>query len=211
MVATANGVKDVGTPATKRVEIPPFQRIRIEARIRGLTPLIVHRQSERSIEEMERKQQGSAKTKKAPREPEREFEEAQYRLDDGGHGFKSIGVKLSMVIAGQRFGDEKRTELYGALTIPGEFLRIESPKPPRMRTDPVTLSGASRTKSLAYRPEYWPWEMTVPIVFNATFISLDQVINLLTMAGQSVGIGDWRVDHAGNFGTWEVIDIQEFQ
>lgn len=196
---------------TKQVHIPAFRRMHIEARVRGLTPLICHRYSEANMQAMEAAQQGAAKTKKPPRDPEREFQDAQYRLPDGGHGFPAIGVKKAMVLAGQRFGDEKGTELYGALTIPGEFLRLESPNPPRMRTDRVVLSGASRTASLAYRPEYWPWETVVPIAFNATFIGLDQVINLLSMAGFSVGIGDWRVDKKGNFGTWEVAEVREIR
>jgi len=196
---------------TKQVQIPQLRRVHIEAQIVGLTPLICHRYSEANMQAMEAAQQGAAKTKKPPREPEREFQDAQYRLPDGGHGFPAIGIKKAMVLAGQRFGDEKGTELYGALTIPGELLPVVSPHPPRMRTDRVVLSGPSRTASLAYRPEYWPWTITVPIAFNATFISLDQVINLLSMAGFAVGIGDWRVDKKGNFGTWEVGDVRELQ
>lgn len=196
---------------SKQIHIPQFRRAFIEARIQGMTPLICHRYSERVMEEMQKAQGGAAKTKKAPRDPEREFQEAQYRLPDGQHAFPAIGIKKAMVLAGQRFGDEKGTELYGAFTIPGEFLPLEIAGEPRMRTDRVVLSGASRTASLAYRPEYSPWAIVVPIRFNATFISMDQVINLLTMAGESVGIGDWRVDKKGNFGTWEVADVREIQ
>jgi len=198
-------------PNNKKVQIPQLRRVFIEARIRGITPLICHRYSESNMQIMQDAQGGAAKTKKPPRDPEREFQEAQYRLPNGDAGFPAIGIKKSMVLAGQRFADEKGTELYGALTIPGEYLAIESPNPPRMRADRVVLSGASRTASIAYRPEYWPWEIAVPISFNATFISLDQIINLLSIAGFSVGIGDWRVDKKGNFGTWEVADVREIR
>lgn len=210
MVIAKNGTAAT-IPVEKQVQIPPLRRVFIEARIRGLTPLICHRYSETNLQIMEAAQQGAAKTKKPPREPEREFQEAQYRLPDGGHGFPAIGIKKSMVLAGQRFADEKGTELYGALTVRGEYLPIESPNPPRMRADRVVLSGVSRTASIAYRPEYSPWEIVVPIAFNATFISLDQVINLLSIAGFSVGIGDWRVDKKGNFGTWEVVDVRQIE
>jgi len=197
--------------SSKTIQIPAFRRAFIEARIVGATPLISHRYSERAMKEMQDAQGGAAKTKKAPRVPEQDFQEAQYRLDDGRHAFPAIGIKKAMVLAGQRFGAEKGTELYGAFTIPGEFLPLEIAAEPRMRSDRVVLSGASRTASIAYRPEYWPWAIVVPISFNATFISLDQIINLLTMAGQSVGIGDWRVDKKGNFGTWDVADVREIQ
>lgn len=210
MATATNGVQAT-VPAAKQVQIPQLRRVFIEARIKGVTPLICHRYSETNLQSMQDAQGGAAKTKKPPRDPEREFQEAQYHLPNGDHGFPAIGIKKSMVLAGQRFADEKGTELYGALTIPGEYLAIESPNPPKMRTDRVVLSGASRTASIAYRPEYWPWEIAVPISFNATFISLDQVINLLSIAGFSVGIGDWRVDKKGNFGTWEVVDVREIR
>ena len=108
------------------ISIPKLEKEYITVTIRGVTPLIVHRFSlsvQRAIEEA---QQGAAKLKKAPRTPDKEFDEAIYRTADGGHGFPAIGVKKAMVTAGQRFGDEKGTELFGSFSIPVELLRIDT-------------------------------------------------------------------------------------
>lgn len=196
---------------TREVVIPALQRRIVEARLKGTTPLLVHRYSDEERAKMEAAQQGAAKTKKAPRDPQAEFEAAQYRLPDGRHGFPAIGVKLAMVSAGMRFAEEKGTQLKGAFSIPADLLEIESPTPPRMRSDRVVLQGMSRPSSISYRPEYWPWEMTVPLVYNANFISLDQLLNLLQLAGFAVGIGDWRVEKDGTFGQFEVVSAQEVQ
>jgi hypothetical protein len=192
--------------------LPERRRVVLEAHIRGLTPLIVHRFGERAIRGIQIGQGPEAKPKKEPRNPQRDFEEALYKLgqDEHGHeryGFPSMGIKKAMVLAGQRFGDEKGTELYGVMTIPGEFVEIESPNPPRMRTDRTLYQG--KTLDLAYRPEFNPWEMHIRIIVNIGLYTVEKVVNLLDMAGTSVGIGNWRIDKKGTFGTWEIVTVKD--
>ena len=194
--------KDNGT-----VTIPALRMARINVRIKGVTPLITHRFSEDVLEKMAAEQQGAAKVKKPPRDPEAECASACYRTPEGRYGFPAAGVKKAMVTAGQRFAGEKGTELYGAFSIPVELLELECGAP-RMREDRVVLGGMSRTSSIAYRPEFTPWETVVPLLFNADFISADQLVNLLRLAGFSVGIGDWRVEKKGSFGQFEVAEVK---
>lgn len=210
-IATAEESFDPTPDSEGKILLLPKRNVQtFTVRIVGTTPLITHRFGEDAIAEIERAQQGGARDKKPPRNPEREFQQAQYVLqrDASGEaiawGFPAAGIKLAMTIAGQREAGEKRTELMGRISIPAEMLRIITPTPPKMRTDRVRLSGMSGVTSLAYRPEFDPWEMIVPIRFNANSIQLDQVINILDHAGFSVGIGDWRVDKKGVHGQFDV-------
>lgn len=191
---------------TSTVFIPELRMARINVRVKGVTPLITHRFSEDVMEKMARDQQGEAKVKKPPRNPQAEFEAACYRTPEGGYGFPAAGVKKAMVTAGQRFAGEKGTELYGAFSIPVELLELECGEP-RMREDRVVLSGMSRTSSIAYRPAFFPWGMVIPVFFNADFITAGSLVNLLRLAGQSVGIGDWRVEKKGSFGQFDVEEM----
>lgn len=197
-------------PQAKSIKIPGLRRMKLLATITGVTPLIVNRFSQRKVEEIERAQSGAAKITKEPRNPEREFQEARYHF--GGKDYVTgVAPKRAMIAAGQRFADEKGTELMGAISIPLEYLEVINPEPttkewPVMRTD-IGRVGPSRTASPVYRPEYWPWKIVVPIIFNADFISLNQVVNLLSLAGFSVGLGEWRVDKKGIFGQWKVTDV----
>jgi hypothetical protein len=206
VTATRNGKETTGqATGDARIVLLPARNIqRWEVRIVGETPLITHRFGEDAIQAIQDAQGGAAKTKKPPRDPRREFEQGMYRLPDGGYGFPAAGVKLAMTIAGQREAGEKRTELMGRISIASEHLEIISDRPPEMRTDRVRLSGMAGVTSLAYRPVFWPWSMLVPIRFNANTIQLDQVLNILDIAGFSVGIGDWRVDRKGTFGQFSV-------
>lgn len=190
------------------VTIPELRRMYVEFHLRGVTPLLTNRFSEEKADAMEGVQTKEAKAKKAPRLPEEEFRGAMHRLENGGYGFPAVGLKSSIVKAGQRFADEKGTQLRGMLSIPVDMLEIEAPEP-KMRRDRVVLAGISRTTSLAYRPEFWPWEMTVPVWFNAGFITLDQVVHLVSLAGFSVGIGAWRVENNGTHGQFEIADVRQ--
>lgn len=201
----------VATSKVKAIVIPALERTAINVTIKGTTPLICHRYSERVQHEMEEKQQGAAKVKKAPRDPQREFIESLYSHPEGGYGFPATAIKQAMISAGQRFAGEVGTRLKGAITIPTDMLRIESPAEPTMRTDRVVLGGMSRTTSLAYRPQFAVWSMQVPIVFNSGVVTLDQVVNLVSLAGFSVGIGDWRIEKDGSFGQFEVANVEEYQ
>ena len=71
-----------------------------------------------------------------------------------------------------------------------------------MRSDTVVL--ARGITSIAYRPMFMPWEIEVPIVFNAGMIRDAQILNLFNIAGFAVGIGAWRPECNGSFGQFAI-------
>ncbi len=197
--ATRNG-KATTASEIRTITLPALSIETWEMRIIGETPLIAHRFGEDAIRQIEKGQGDGPKVKKAARDPVREFEQASYRLEDGRYAFPAGAIKRCMTIAGMRFAEEKGTELMGKFSIPVELLHLDSPAEPRMRTDRVKIGMG--TTSLTYRPEFFPWSLTFPIRF--AFMSIDQLFNILTIAGFSVGIGDWRVDKKGVHGQFRV-------
>lgn len=191
------------TKKEKVIEIPEPEIGHAIVTIEGKTPLIVNRFGERAQAEIEAKQQGSAKLKRAPRDPDAEFQDKLYKLNNGDgkehYGFPAAGIKKALVSAGGRYADEKMTVLRGVLNIIGDLVEIEGGhKGPVMRTDTVRL--ASGVASLAYRPMFKPWEMKIEIRYNKNAIQLPQLLNLFQIAGFSIGLGDWRPEKNGNFG-----------
>ena len=187
---------------SKVIEIPEIQLGRLLVTIEGQTPLLTHRFGERSRAAIEDKQQGAARTARPPRDPEAEFRDGLYVIADERYGFPASGIKKALVAAGGRFADEQMTVLRGVINILGDLLEIRAPAP-RMRSDPVRLGGG-RVSSISYRPAFWPWELDVPIVFNAALLSEAQLLNLVQIAGFSIGIGDWRPEKSGTFGTFTI-------
>jgi hypothetical protein len=185
---------------SKVIEIPEIQLGRLVVTLKGQTPLITHRFGERARTAIEDKQQGAARTAKPPRDPEAEFRDSLYPLGEDCYGFPAAGVKKALVCAGGRFADEQMTVLRGVINVQGDLLEIQAPAP-RMRSDRVRIDGG-RTSSIAYRPAFWPWTIDVPIVFNAALLTEAKVLNLVQLAGFSIGIGDWRPEKGGTFGTF---------
>ena len=194
-------------PDARTITIPEIRLLRVAVTIEGMTPLITHRFGELAQGKIETKQQKGAKLAREARDPQAEFKDALYFTDDGRYGFPASGIKKALVHAGGRFADEKMTELRGILNVQGGILPIRSPEP-TMRKDVIRLP--SKAGDMRYRPQFWPWEIDVPVVFNAGMMSVDQLVNLFSIAGFSVGIGDWRPETNGIFGQFQIKgDVRE--
>jgi hypothetical protein len=195
------------------IEIPEIVYSQLNVQFVGVTPLITERFGETAQRSIEEAQQGTAKSKmkKAPRDPEREFREKLYIFEEDekgnvSYGFRAIGVKKAMVEAGGRFTDDPMTLYRGLFTIPVELLRIDCENGPQMRSDRVVIGRGTTT--IAYRPEFWPWSITVPIKFSEAFITAEQILNLVRIAGFSTGIGAWRPIRNGTHGQFEIGNVE---
>jgi hypothetical protein len=191
------------------IQIPKLTVRQIEIDIEGTTPLITHRMAQEVIEGIAG-DQGVKKPKpkeRPPRDPDAEFRASTYPLPDGGFGFPAIGIKKATITAAGRFTDAVMTQMMGGFFIPADLLAIISDNPPQMRTDRVRIGMG--TTSLAYRAAFFPWSITVPITYIEEIISMDHIVNAVTLAGLSVGIGDWRVEKKGSFGQWMIAGVRE--
>lgn len=195
--------------AERTIEIPEIKLDRMTVNVQGTSPLLTNRFGENAILAIENKQQKKAKGVKEARDPDAEFREKLHVIEAASgknpakYGYPSIGIKKCLVVAGGRFADEKMTHLRGAINVLGSLIEIKAPEP-TMRTDTVRLQGG--VTSIAYRPSFWPWEMEIPLVFNAGIIGPSQILNLFQIAGFAVGFGAWRPELNGVFGQFILKD-----
>lgn len=187
------------------VNLPPIELKTYELRIVGDSPLIVHAWSKKAKQEMLDKQRGKARGKKEPKDPERDYEEAFYRLPDGKPGFPTIAFKKAAVDASRQVEGLKMTFLRGAFHTLGELVEIEGVA--HMREDMVKISMG--TADLRYRPEFTEWAVSLKVRVNARSLTLEQLIHLFNQAGFSVGVGEWRPENKGRNGMFHVTDVQE--
>lgn len=206
--ATAKG-RTATDSDVEEIRIPTLDLKRLTVTIEGTQPLITNRFSDEAERKLEESQSANkVKTAKAPRDPRAEFLAARYLILDVNDpekdvcGFPASGIKKAMVAAGGRVTDSKMTWLRAVFNVEGEegLVRIDAPAP-QMRTDHVNQMGRGNVR---YRPQFFPWAMKLNIVFNATQTSTSDIVNLLQQAGFSIGIGDWRPEKNGSFGTFKV-------
>lgn len=192
-------------PEATALHIPPIEIRTYLVRIVGTSPLVMHAWSDKAKKEMLDKQMGKARAKKEPKDPQRDYEEAFYRLPDGRPGFPSIAFKAATVSAARQVEGLTMTFLRGAFHIAGELVPIEGE--PRMREDTVRVGMG--TADLRYRPEFPKWAAVLPVRLNARAMTLEQLIHLINQAGFSVGVGEWRPEKDGAWGMFHVESVQE--
>jgi hypothetical protein len=191
------------------LSIPPLAIQKMRLRLVGTSPLVTHAWSAKAQNMMAEAQGGKPKQggkKKDPRDPFLDYVDAIYFTAEeaetiftrengeqivrrGRPGFPARAIKASAVEASKAVGQFK-TDMKSAFFIEGDILPILGDAPV-MRTDPVRLQTG--VASLAYRPEFKRWAIDLVIVFNASVIRPEHVVNLLNTAGFAVGIGEGRM------------------
>ena len=191
------------------ISLPRIKREVAEIKIKGTSPLIVHRWSEKARQMMLDSQQGR-KSVKEPKDPQVDFETSQYRLGDGGHGFPIMAFKSATVKGGGRlFGKSvKMTELRQMLTFLADGAGTDGTQLARLiASDPVIREDMVRigmgTADIRYRAMYEDWSAVLRVEFVPSVIDLSSVVALVD-AGGTNGVGEWRPEKSGSFGTYEV-------
>jgi hypothetical protein len=195
------------------VEIDRIAAETLRVPILGTTPLIVHRFSEKEKRKMLDTMQG----RKAPKEkknPQADYEGAFYRFEDGGTGIPVIAFKAATVGAARFYQGLTMTELRQYFFVRGEMgkdglalARIEGE--PRMREDVVrVMRGGS---DLRYRPEYPEWRTTLTVTYVTSAITRNSLLSLIDAGGMGVGVGEWRPEKRGDFGTYRIDPDREVE
>lgn len=183
--------------------------------ILGTAPLIVHNFSEKSKRQMLEAQQGKKKVKEV-RDPRAEYEAAFYRIadEDGGpdrYGFPVTAFKAATTGAA-RFYDKSVTMtalrqfmfMRGVITKADPQMLVEIAGEPEMREDVVRLGGPSRSADLRYRPVFNEWSTVLTVTYVKSSIDRNSILSLIDAGGMGIGVGEWRPEKRGEFGTYMV-------
>ena len=180
----------------------------------GTAPLVVNRFSEKAKRQMLDAMQGR-KTPKQAKDPEAEYQAAFYRTKDG-YGFPMIAFKAATVSAARFYGkDVRMTDLRQFLFFKG-VLSDADPQPlavitgtPRMREDVVTVG--MKGHDLRYRPEFPEWSTEVEVTYVKSSLTRESVLSLIDAGGLGCGVGEWRPEKKGDFGTYRIDPTRDVQ
>jgi len=193
--------------ATREAEI---QQIKVEKtiiKVKGLSPLIMHRWDEKAKKMMLDKQMKKT-VKKEAKDPSAQYESSVYKMDDGRIGFPADAFKKSMIRGAKQLGmvmTDARTSFF----VHGEYSSLDDRElieirgELRPREDMVRIAGG--TADIRFRGQVLNWEASLVISYNSSITSLDHIVNMLQAAGYGVGVGEWRPEKDGIFGRFEVV------
>jgi hypothetical protein len=205
----------------EHIQIDKIAAETLRVPIRGTSPLLMHNFSEKAKREMLDRAQGK-KAVREPKDPRAEYEAAFYRIhdEDGAdrYGFPVTAFKAATVGAARFYGKNvKMTELRqfmffrGILTKGDPQQLVEIHGEPQMREDVVRLGGMAKSADLRYRPEFREWTASLQITYVTSSLSRSSVLSLIDAGGMGIGVGEWRPEKRGEFGTYEVDQTREIE
>lgn len=220
------------------IEITPINVKKLEVRIVGDTPLIMHAWSEKAKREMLEAQQGKKKGKeKIRKNPVVDFINSMYwlegkpdvdydmdeeeceklfdkALDNGARfGFPVTAFKQAAISAAYRMGWSKdKVSLRGVFFIDSDengYVEIKSDHP-IMREDMVKVGMG--TADLRYRGEFRNWYADLTINYNTNGqYDINNIINIINAGGYVCGAGEWRPERDGQYGMYHVEHTKEIE
>ena len=217
-------------PAKTVIEIPPVKSNLVDLRITGKpgSTYITHRFGEMQKSMIRDKQQQKApKTAgRKAKDPVAEYHSSIHFIHEGKpgrYGIPAISFKLAMVAAcrlveGISMAEAKQMFFVNGCNDNPELVEIFDPdgsKPslkltedgwPRMREDICKTPPRTGAADLRYRAEFEQWRATLQVEYVENVISLEQLCNLLNLAGFAVGVGDWRPEKGGGHGRFEIAE-----
>lgn len=209
---------------TEVIEIRPIKIQKVNIRIVGDTPLIIHAWSEKAkrmmLEAQMRLAKGKNKEAKDPVDdfirslywltpmPEEMTEEGfQKAVENGARfGFPVTAIKQAAISAAYRLGWSKnKMENRGMFFIDSDedgLIEIHSDTP-IMREDMVKVGMG--TADIRYRGEFRNWYADLCISYNTNgSVSLENIVNMINAGGYVCGIGEWRPERDGQYGMFHV-------
>lgn len=198
--ATRGRGKAKAADAPRAVVIPRLEVRRFVVPVRGITPLLICKFDQKVQQELMEKTEGKAKNKRAPKDPEAEWNAARHvavKSRTGKAGWDGIhagGVRAAMIDAARLVDGLTMTELKQMIFVVADGYGSDGA--PLVRIDGVgeKHSGMCRTTTgVAYprhRPIYYEWGATITL--DIVGLSEENALNLLSIAGFTCGVGEWR-------------------
>lgn len=203
----------------KSMSIPKLMERKAVLEIKGISPLISHRWSEKAMKMMEDKQTGKATGAKEHRDPEAEALAAAYVVPGredypdakpGKYNFPASAFKHAYLYGVAQLSDKsnfpKSLATGWMFVYDDPILNFEACV---MRSDVGRIGMGTSTP--VYRPQFNGWSCELPVTYNT--LSLEQLVALLDRGGRQGGIGEWRPsapkNKTGSFGRFEVASVLE--
>ena len=208
--AESNGQETLSVPilGVSLIAISRIAEETLSVPILGVSPLIVNKFSSKAKRQMLDAAQGR-RTPKEPKDPEAEYESCFYRLPNDRYGLPADAFKSATVGAARFYGKQlSMTALKQFIFFRGEIgddgrqMAEIIPGNIVMREDVVRVGRGG--SDLRYRPEFWPWEATLQVSYFTSSLTRESVLSLIDAGGLAIGVGEWRPEKDGSFGTYRI-------
>lgn len=206
----------MATAKVTTVAITPPKIEKLAIKIRGTSPLVMHRFSQKAMQQMMAKMEGGSTSKgkkvREARNFQEDFENAKHISTEGWCGFPASAFRAGLISC-CRLVNFKMTLAKMSIFVEADgldkvdqvpLIRIEG------EPEPNTMSVRLETgvADVRVRPLWKNWTATVRISYDADQFSASDIVNLMARMGTQCGIGEGRVNSRESAGLgWGCFEI----
>jgi len=198
------------------IKAPNFQIA--EFQIKGTAPLVIHRFSSKTKNEMKLKMEtGKASSSRKVRDAKSTddlFDESYYQSKDGWHGFHAAAIRNAMISACRLVGFKMTLAKLSVFVVADGWDKKE-PQIPLVKINgkPIKQEDIAQTSTkqpyVCVRAAYHDWGANLKIRWDADQFTIDDIFNLLTRVGVQVGICEGRPDSKSSAGMgWGLFSVE---
>ncbi len=206
-------------------EIKPANLVEVPIFIKGTAPLVINKFSNKAKEQMMAtmatpKNAKKAKSERAPRDYEQDFQQAQHVSVAGWHGIPCVAFRAAMIDACRTAGVVMTRAKMSIFVLADGFdkdegtplIKIISPNKSYPKRIESLVRNDNGGADIRIRPQWPEWSAVVRLQFDADMMTPESVFNLLDRAGRQVGICEGRPFSKNSVGQgWGTftVDIKE--
>lgn len=204
-------------PQDAVLTVPKVRQQTIELRVLGTTPLILHRLADKALHELllpGPRKTAADKAATVKHDPIAEFRSAAITVKGGPTllAVLSTAFKGAMMTAALDLPGVSKAQVGRLIYVQGTHVGIYGK--PYLSMAVTRNSDPAHTPDIRTRPMLPRWAAIVRITYTLPQINQQSVVNLLSAAGVTAGVGDWRVEKGrGNYGMYSLVgpDDAEFE
>jgi hypothetical protein len=183
-----------------------------DIRIEGKTPYMQHRMDDVALEEWEKQRKFIIERPDVSKE---ELDRAMYHSynDEVGFYIPSEQIRQSLINAGSftkaKVGNAKKSMkniVAGMFSIDPEKIRIGSDFVIDKRS---AVNRNIKARVIVIRPRWDNWKVSFVLNVDNDTITEETITQIITHAGDYVGIGSYRPQNNGQFGRFRLVEIKE--
>ncbi len=198
--------KQVSLLASRALQQQRSSLLQLPVRIRGETPLLMHRWSQKALLQMLGKMVG-IDMPRLSKDLTNDYDESWYRNINDELALPCRIIKASIVEGAITTGKVvSKMELKRNLRVLGYTtpIRLAKDTEMEMNVSIVRTSGMSKAPDVRARAVIPPgWHCDIVLQFPK-LLSVDKVVSALTGAGSAIGLCDFRCEKGGDFGCFDI-------
>ncbi len=183
----------------------------IECLIEGTAPLIQNRFGERAEVEGNRATRNATLKARTPRD---QAADCEYRASDGTIWHPGAGIARLLREAGSSHKQRSTRKsvkflVPAACIVLDDAIAVLDKNNKKVKTYEIDSRGvvipATKGRVMRHRPRHDVWRMVFRLRVNENVLGEEMIHELLQQGGEQIGLGDFRPEKGGPFGTFRVL------